>query len=321
MRVSQPLLLATWSFGRTAVAAGWPHLVRPGGGSLDAVEQAVRAVEAEPACMTVGCGGYPDAAGEVTLDASIMLSPARCGSVCFVRRLMHPVSIARMVMEHTPHIMLAGDGAERLARSRGMIPADLVTEASRTAYEKWLAGQGRAAGAPAAPAAGAQPRANIEEVRPAADDLPHNRRHDTVGVLALDSSGVLAGACSTSGLPFKLPGRVGDSPIIGHGLYVDPRHGAAVATGHGELIMGVCGSFLAVEEMRRGASPADAAACVVRRIIESYRLQENHQVGLIALAPDGRWSSAALRPGFKVALKTADRDELVDAGQVLLAGD
>jgi isoaspartyl peptidase/L-asparaginase-like protein (Ntn-hydrolase superfamily) len=318
MTVSQPLLLATWSFGRTAVAAGWPHLVRPGGGSLDAVEQAVRAVEADPACMTVGCGGYPDAAGEVTLDASIMLSPARCGSVCFVRRFMHPVSIARIVMEHTPHVMLAGDGAERLARSRGMLPADLLTEASRKAYEKWLAEQGGTARTPAAPAAGAQPRANIEEVRPAADDLPHNRRHDTVGVLALDSSGVLAGACSTSGLPFKLPGRVGDSPIIGHGLYVDPRHGAAVATGHGELIMGICATFLAVEEMRRGASPAEASACVIRRIIESYRLRENHQVGVIALATDGRWSSAALRPGFKVALKTADRDELVDAGQVLL---
>ena len=319
--MSETVILATWSFGRTAVAAGWPHLVRPGGGSLDAVEHACRAVEADPSCMTVGSGGYPDAAGEVTLDASIMLSPARCGSVCFVRRLMHPVSIARMVMEHTPHVMLAGDGAERLARARGMLPADLLTEASRTAYEKWLAGQGGAAGTAAAPAAGAQPRANIEEVRPSADDLPHNRRHDTVGVLALDSSGVLAGACSTSGLPFKLPGRVGDSPIIGHGLYVDPRHGAAVATGHGELIMGVCGTFLAVEEMRRGASPAGAAAAVIRRIIESYRLQENHQAGVIALAPDGCWSSAALRPGFKVAVKTADRDELLDAGQVLPAGD
>lgn len=321
MSIAQPLLLATWSFGRAAAAAGWPHLVRPGGGSLDAVEHACRAVEADPACMTVGCGGYPDAAGEVTLDASIMLSPARCGSVCFVRRLMHPVSIARMVMEHTPHVMLAGDGAERLARARGMLPADLSTEASRTAYEKWLAGQGGAAGTSAAPAAGAPPGANIEEVRPAADDPPHNRYHDTVGVLALDSSGVLAGACSTSGLPFKLPGRVGDSPVIGHGLYVDPRHGAAVATGHGELIMGVCGTFLAVDVMRRGASPAAAAAEVIRRVIENYHLRANHQVGIIALAPDGRWSSAALRPGFRVAVRTADRDELVDAAQVLPAGD
>jgi isoaspartyl peptidase/L-asparaginase-like protein (Ntn-hydrolase superfamily) len=201
-----------------------------------------------------------------------------------------------------------------------MFPADLLTDASRTAYEKWLAGQGGAAGTPAAPAAGAPPRANIEEVRPSGD-LPHNRRHDTVGVLALDSSGVLAGACSTSGLPFKLPGRIGDSPIIGHGLYVDPRHGAAVATGHGELIMGVCGTFLAVDEMRRGASPATAAAEVIRRVIENYHLRANHQVGLIALAPDGRWSSAALRPGFKVAVRTADRDELVGTEQVLMAGD
>jgi isoaspartyl peptidase/L-asparaginase-like protein (Ntn-hydrolase superfamily) len=310
----QPLLLATWSFGRTAVAAGWPHLARPGGLSLDAVEQAVRAVEADPACMTVGYGAYPDAAGEVTLDASIMLSPARCGSVCFVRRIMHPVSLARLVMERTPHVMLAGDGAERLAAAQGIAPADLANDASRKAYEKWLAGN-RAAAEPRdrAPAVRSGLLPNVEETGLSPEDS-----HDTVGVLALDAGGVLAGACSTSGLAFKFPGRVGDSPIIGHGLYVDPRHGAAVATGHGELIMGVCGAFLAVEEMRRGASPADAAAEVLRRIIESRTLEAGHQAGLITLAPDGTWSSAALRPGFKVAVKTSGRDELLDAGQVLL---
>jgi len=302
------ILLATWSFGRTAVAAGWPHLARPGGSSLDAVEQAVRAVEADPACMTVGYGGYPDAAGEVTLDASIMVSPARCGSVCFVRRILHPVTLARLVMERTGHVMLAGDGAERFAASQGIAPADLASDASRRAYEKWLAehpGQGRP---PAAP------RANVEEAGLSPEDS-----HDTVGVLALDAAGVLAGACSTSGLAFKLPGRVGDSPVIGHGLYVDPRHGAAVATGHGELIMGVCGAFLAVEEMRRGASPAEAAAEVMRRIAESRTLDAGCQAAVITLAPDGRWSSAALRAGFKAAVRTPDRDDLVEPERVLLA--
>ena len=302
----QPLLLATWSFGRTAVAAGWPHLAGQGGSSLDAVEHAVRAVEADPACMTVGYGAYPDAAGEITLDASIMLSPARCGSVCFVRRILHPVTLARLVMEKTPHVMLAGDGAERFAASQGIAPADLVGDASRRAYEKWLAEH-------RAPTVRSGLLPNVEET-----GLPQEDSHDTVGVLALDAAGVLAGACSTSGLAFKLPGRVGDSPIIGHGLYVHPRHGAAVATGHGELIMGVCGAFLAVEEMRRGASPAEAAAEVLRRIIESRTLEAGHQAALIALAPDGRWSRAALRPGFKVAVKTSARDDLVESEQVLL---
>jgi N4-(beta-N-acetylglucosaminyl)-L-asparaginase len=275
---------------------------------MDAVEHAVRAVEADPACMTVGYGSYPDAAGEVTLDASIMLSPARCGSVCFVRRIMHPVSLARLVMERTPHVMLAGDGAERFAASQGIAPEDLASDASRKAYAKWLTEHPWRCGALV------MPRANVEET-----GLPQEDSHDTVGVLAIDAEGVLAGACSTSGLAFKLPGRVGDSPIIGHGLYVDPRHGAAVATGHGELIMGVCGSFLAVEEMRRGASPADAAAEVLRRIADSRTLDAGHQVGLITLAPDGAWSSAALRAGFKVAVKTSDRDDLVATERVLLA--
>jgi N4-(beta-N-acetylglucosaminyl)-L-asparaginase len=302
----QPILLATWSFGRTAVAAGWPHLAAPRGSSLDAVEHAVRAVEADPACMTVGYGSYPDAAGEITLDASIMLSPARCGSVCFVRRILHPVTLARMVMEKTPHIMLAGDGAERFAASQGIAPADLAGDASRRAYEKWLAEH-------RAPTVRSGLLPNVEET-----GLPQEDSHDTVGVLALDAAGVLAGACSTSGLAFKLPGRIGDSPIIGHGLYVDPRHGAAVATGHGELIMGVCGAFLAVEEMRRGASPAEAAAEVLRRIVESRTLEAGHQAALITLAPDGRWSSAALRPGFKVAVKSSGRDDLVESEQVLL---
>jgi isoaspartyl peptidase/L-asparaginase-like protein (Ntn-hydrolase superfamily) len=309
----QPILLATWSFGRTAVAAGWPHLVRPGGSSLDAVEQAVRAVEADPACMTVGYGAYPDAAGEITLDASIMLSPARCGSVCFVRRIMHPVTLARLVMERTPHVMLAGDGAERLAAAHGIVPADLASDASRKAYAKWFSEHRAPTCLTGRQAVRSGSCPNIEET-----GLPQEDSHDTVGVLALDAAGVLAGACSTSGLAFKLPGRVGDSPIIGHGLYVDPRHGAAVATGHGELIMGVCGAFLAVEEIRRGASPADAAAEVLRRIAESRTLDAGHQVGLVTLAPDGAWSSASLRPGFKVAVRTPDRDDLLDAGQVLL---
>ena len=295
-----PLILATWTYGRQACAAGWTHLVRDGGGALDAVEHACRAVEDDPENMTVGYGGRPDASGEVTLDAAVMLSPSECGSVCCVRNFRHPTSIARLVMERTPHVMLAGDGAERFARTQAMEPADLLTDAAREAWEQWRKehpGQDEPA----------RPKANIEE----AD-------HDTVGVLALDARGTLAGACSTSGLALKLPGRVGDSPIIGHGLYVDPARGAAVATGHGELMMGVCGTFLAVERMREGASPAEAAADVIRRIGDAYDLKDDHQAGIITLAPSGQWSSAALRPGFRVAVRTSTRDDLTDPQFLLL---
>lgn len=305
--MTHPLMLATWTFGQPANAAGWPHLARDGGGALDAVEHACRAIEADPTNMTVGYGARPDAAGEVTLDAAIMLAPARRGSVCFVRRFMHPISIARLVMETTPHVLLAGDGAERLALAHGMAPGDLLTDAARRQFQEWRRKH---------PASGAiaRPTANVEE----AGRLPVEEDHDTVGVLALDPRGRMAGACSTSGLAYKRPGRVGDSPIIGHGLYVDPRHGAAVATGVGELIMGVCGTFLAVERMRQGDSPAEAAAEVIRRIAEAYDLTPDHQAGVITLAPSGEWSSAALRPGFRVAVRTPERDELTDPAHVLL---
>jgi L-asparaginase/N4-(beta-N-acetylglucosaminyl)-L-asparaginase len=308
--MAQPIILATWTFGQIAVRAGWPHLAAGGGGSLEAVEQGCRAVEADPEVMTVGYGGYPDSDGEVTVDAAIMRSPAECGAVGGVRRFMHPVSIARLVMTETPHVMLVGPGAEAFARRQGMQPTELLTEAAREAWEKWRKEQ------PGPQASGC---AAGQEARCAGGEPLHGEpTHDTVGVLAIDSAGAMAGACSTSGLAFKLPGRVGDSPIIGHGLYVDPRHGAAVATGVGELVMSVCGTFLGVEEMRRGASPAEAAMAVMRRIAESRPLKEKDQAGIITLAPSGEWSSAALRPDFRVAVRTAERDELLDGSQVLL---
>ncbi len=322
--MGEPLMLATWTTGQAANAAGWPHLVAPDGGAIDAVEHACRHAEADPQNMTVGYGGRPDAAGEVTLDASIMVSPARCGSVCFVRRFMHPVSIARLVMDRSPHVLLAGDGAERFALAHGLEPADLLTNAARQAWQAWLATRGAAAvgtpqanieEAPAAAAPAAE-AAHVVEAAEAAEAAEAD--HDTIGVLARDAGGRLAGACSTSGMAFNAPGRVGDSPIIGHGLYVDPDRGAAVATGHGELVMGVCGTFLAVERMGQGASPAEAAAEVVRRIADAYDLAENDQVGIITLAPDGAWSSAALRRGFRVAVRTPDRDELAEPHTVLL---
>jgi len=315
--MSEPIILSTWSFGQKATAAGWPYLIGPAGSSLDAVEQGCRAVESDLEVTSVGRGGCPDRSGEVSLDASIMQSPSRCGSVCYVRRFEHPVTIARMVMERLQIVLLAGDGADRFAMHQGMTPRDLLTDSASERWQKWAADH------PVAQYmddAVSFPPANHEERSAVGDPeaLPHNQYHDTVGVLAIDPSGNLSGACSTSGLPFKVPGRVGDSPIIGHGLYVDPRRGGAVATGKGELVMGVCGSFLAVELLGRGASPADAAREVIQRIADTYQLVEEDQAAIIAIRPSGQWSAAALRPGYHTAVRTSNRDELADPECVLL---
>jgi len=288
-----PLILSTWSFGRTANAAGWSILDK-GGTALDAVEAGCRAVELDPTVNSVGVGGIPDRDGHVTLDGCVMVgpTPGACGSVAAISRFAHPVSIARRVMEATPHVMLVGERADAFAADQGFEPARLLTDAAR---EKWE--QHRRDGRKTTMTANreeqlADPR-NTEPRNPE-PDTPH----DTVGVLALDSTGSLAGACSTSGWPYKTPGRVGDSPIIGHGLYVDQAVGAAVATGHGELVMGVCGSFLAVELMRRGAEPLDAITDVLMRIVDLNDLTTEDQVGMIALTPTGQWATAATAPAI-----------------------
>ncbi len=287
-----PILLSTWRFGLPANAAGWPHLRRPGG-LLDALEQTCIACELDPNVNSVGVGGLPDASGEVSLDGAIMLSPARSAGVGYVRKYPHPVSIARRVMEKTPHKLLVGDGAERFAAQEGFRPAQLLTDAARARWEEWtLTGQNTA-----------DPHAYKP---PLLVDNDRNPPHDTIGVLAIDASGAIGAACSTSGRAFKLPGRVGDSPLIGHGLYCDPKAGAAVATGTGELMIGVAASFLVVERMRMGDRPIDAIRCVLDRVIDSYpNLSESDQCALIALGIDGKAASGALRPGFEVAITTA----------------
>lgn len=319
----RPIILSTWSFGRIANAAAWPILCA-GGSALDAVERACITVEDDPTIDSVGRGGLPDASGRVSLDGCVMLSPKRCAGVCFVRRFNHPVSIARRVMEQTHHVLLAGDGAEAFSEAQGFAPVELLTDEARDVWHKWRNDPAQLRGERYR---GWLPPCNVEEVRGMSDNrqrlaadevLPHNRSHDTIGVLAIDTRGAMAGACSTSGMAFKVPGRVGDSPIIGHGLYVDPQAGAAVATGTGELLMRTCGCFLAVELMRQGASPADAARQAIERIVNSCDIFDNHQVGLITLAPDGAWSSAALRSGFRVAVRTNDADDLTPAATVHL---
>lgn len=323
-----PLIISTWSFGQRGNTAAWPAL-HVGGCSLDAVETACCAVERDPQVDSVGFGGLPDCAGHVSLDGCIMLGPGKCGSVCAVRRYMHPVSIARRVMETTNHIMLAGEGAETFAEAHGFTPADLLSAEAQDAFAQWKKNhapldQSRDSGL----SRSFRPPRPVDRpastgrlfLHPAPDDFDESswKHHDTIGVLALDSAGVLAGACSTSGTPFKLPGRIGDSPIIGHGLYVDPKFGAAVATGTGELIMDVCGSFLAVELLRRGAKPLDAACVTLRRITESHDIQPEHQVGLIVLTQEGEFASAAIKSGYKTSIRTKDRDEVIDPDAVLI---
>ncbi len=308
------LVVSTWSFGTVANAAAWPVLAA-GGNALDAVVAGATAVEDDERIDCVGVGGTPDADGHVSLDACVMTDPARCGSVAYVRRFPNPTAIARRVMERTIHVMLVGAGAEEFAAREGFAPRTLLTEAARAKWASWRAAMAQEK---RSPYDGWVPPRNIEEgsVTPLPAPLPFGHdttapaggrcsptrphSHDTVCVLARDRDGQLAGACSTSGMAFKAPGRVGDSPIIGHGLYVDPRAGAAAATGNGELIMGVCGSFLAVELLRQGWSPRAACVEVLRRIAARFELHAEHQVALLVLGvrPCDGWASAALRPGF-----------------------
>jgi L-asparaginase/N4-(beta-N-acetylglucosaminyl)-L-asparaginase len=277
------------------------------GGLLDGLEQTCVACELDPAVDSVGVGGLPDASGEVSLDGAIMLSPARSAGVAYVRNYAHPVSIARRVMERTPHKLLVGEGAERFAREQRFETAVLLTERAREKWEAWRA-------------TGAHLDFHVGE-REAMDGpvrrLPEES-HDTIGVLAMDAAGRVGVACSTSGRAFKLPGRVGDSPLIGPGLYCDPLAGAAVATGTGELMIGVCASFLVVERMRGGERAIDAIRYVLKRVAESYELGPKDQCAIIALAPDGHYASGALRGGFEVAVRTGAGEELVPPDVVLM---
>jgi isoaspartyl peptidase/L-asparaginase-like protein (Ntn-hydrolase superfamily) len=247
---------------------------------LDAVETGVRYVEADPNDHSVGYGGLPDARGRVTLDACIMDEQGNAGSVLFLQHIMHPVTVARMVMEQTPHVILCGAGALDFALSKGFRRQNLLTPQARKMWND----QRRELGKPTVPPSGAN-------------------NHDTIGMITLATDGRMAGACSTSGLSNKLPGRVGDSPIIGAGLYVDPEVGGATATGMGEHIIKAVGSFLIVELMRQGASPTDACREAVRRINKKLPdSPDRHMVGFVALRKDGVHGAFANNNSFKYTI-------------------
>lgn len=287
-----PVVISTWNHGLPANEAAW-QILEKDGWSLDAVEAGVRIPEADPKVITVGYGGIPDADGKVTLDACIMDEKGRAGSVTFLEHIKHPVSVARLVMDKTPHVMLSGAGALKFALQNGFKKENLLTPEMKTAWKKWKKEKQTFSS-----------KINIE------NQLKEN--HDTIGMLAVDSAGRISGACTTSGMGYKLNGRVGDSPIIGAGLFLDGDVGGAVATGSGELVMKTLGSFLVVELMRNGKSPAEACEEAVRRIAKKIPDYQNHQVGFIALKTDGSFGSFCIQPGFNFALKTATKTELVD---------
>ncbi|RKZ12461.1 glycosylasparaginase, partial [bacterium] len=275
----RPVVISTWSHGVPANQAAWPILTA-GGRALDAVEKGVRVTEADPTVTSVGYGGRPDRDGHVTLDACVMDETGNAGAVAFLQDIMHPVSVARQVMEETPHVMLAGAGARQFALERGFEPRDLLTEDARADWQRWLKT--------------AHYEGRSPHVSPA--------NHDTISMLALDADGNLSGACTTSGMAFKMHGRVGDSPIIGASLFVDNEVGAACATGVGEEVMKTLGSFLIVELMRQGASPQEACAEGVARIVRRNSSLEDLQVGYLAMDRRGRVGAYDIQPWFQYAL-------------------
>jgi isoaspartyl peptidase/L-asparaginase-like protein (Ntn-hydrolase superfamily) len=278
-----PVVIATWPFGLPASEVAWKAL-GGGAGPLDAVVAGVSHCEDDSSVDSVGYGGLPDASGEVTLDASVVDESGRCGAVACLRRVRHAAQVARAVMDRTPHVLLVGEAATAFAVSQGFQESNLLSPEAAKAYEAWRKANPQSA------------RARV----PGGD-----KSHDTIGMLALDPKGRMAGACSTSGRAYKLPGRVGDSPIIGAGLYVDAEVGGAAATGVGEEVIKVCGSYAVVEHMRSGASPREAIERVLRRI-EKRRGDRDTDVSFIALRKDGEAAGVSLRAqtNFKYALLT-----------------
>jgi N4-(beta-N-acetylglucosaminyl)-L-asparaginase len=289
---AKPIVLSTWKFGLKANEGAW-EILNKNGRALDAVEAGVKITEADPTERSVGYGGRPDRDGKVTLDACIMDENANIGSVAFLEHIKHPISVARAVMEKTPHVMLVGEGAFQFALEQGFKKENLLVEESEKEWKEWLKKSQY------------KPIVNIEN-------------HDTIGMIAMDANGNLSGACTTSGMAYKMHGRVGDSPIIGAGLYVDNEVGAATATGHGEEVIRISGCHLVVELMRQGRTPFEACKEAVERVVKLAKLRNKNlqdiQVGFIALNKNGEYGSYCVQSGFSYAVQNADGNKLIDAG-------
>ena len=302
-----PIVISTWDFGKAANAAAW-ELLKAGGRSLDAVEAGVKIPEADPTNQSVGYGGLPDRDGRVTLDACIMDEKYNCGSVMALEHVTHAISVARLVMEKTPHIILAGDGAWQFAQANGFKKENLLTPESEKAWKEWLK------------TANYKPEANIENrlYDKNHDPMPGGpKNHDTIGMLAIDQAGGMSGACTTSGLAYKIHGRVGDSPVIGAGLYVDNEVGGATSTGVGEEVIRIAGSALIVELMRQGLSPRDACKEGINRIIKrSPEKAKTIQVGFLAMNMKGEFGAYCLQKGFTYAVKSNGEEKIYPAESI-----
>jgi len=290
-KASLPLVIATWDV-KNATAKAW-EVLEAGGNALDAVEQGCMIEEANAEGQSVGKGGLPDRDGNVTLDACIMNKHGDCGSVVYLQNITHAISVARKVMEETPHVMLAGKGAEKYAYELGFKKENLLTEASKKAWEAWKVKSEY------------KPIINIEN-------------HDTIGMLAIDKNGDISGACTTSGLAYKMAGRVGDSPIIGSGLFVDNEIGAAVATGLGEEVVKTVGSFLVVELMRQGKSPQEACEEAISRIVNKPNSDyKNFQVGYIAVNKQGETGYYSIHQYFSMTKYQDGTNENIQADYII----
>lgn len=301
-----PIVVSTWDFGQAANTEAWKTLGSKGR-AVDAVEKGVMIPEADPTNQTVGYGGLPDRDGRVTLDACIMDDKYNCGAVMCLEHIMHPINVARLVMDKTPHVILVAEGALQFALANGFKKENLLTPESEKAWKEWLK------------KAEYKPVMNIENQLYQKDaPMPGGPgNHDTIGMIALDASGNMGGACTTSGMAYKMKGRVGDSPIIGSGLYVDNEIGAATSTGVGEEVIRIVGSHLVVELMRQGNSPEMACKKAVERIIKRNPSKaKDVQIGFLALNNKGQYGAYALQKGFTYSVKSGKEDKVYNAKSI-----
>lgn len=305
----RPVVLSTWDSGVTPNKAAWATL-KTNGRAIDAVEQAGIAIENEPSCC-VGLDGNPDRDGFVTLDACIMDDRFNCGSVAFLERIKHPISVARKIMDSTPHVMLVGSGAQQFAVANGFAlePAKLSADAEKT-YREWLKKSEykpviNIENSRSTPRRGSGPYDPTQFSPTYFDDGSFN--HDTMGTVALDASGNLSGMCTTSGMAFKMRGRVGDSPLIGPGLFVDNEVGAVTGSGQGEEVIRMCGAHTIIEAMRQGLAPKEACQRAIERIVKRDPARaRDFQVGFIALSKQGEVGAFSVQKGFSYTLTTND---------------
>ena len=286
---SNAFAIATWDVQRAVTTAG--KSLDNGANALEAAVSGAAVEEADILNTTVGKGGAPDREGTVSLDACVMDSNGNCGAVLAVENITHVAALAKDVMEQTPHVILAGEGARKFAIEQGYKTENLLSEPSKKAWKKWLKKSDY------------QPKINIEN-------------HDTIGMLCYDQSGNLSGSCSTSGLTYKMKGRVGDSPIIGSGLFVDNTVGAAVATGLGEEVIKTVGSFLIVELMRQGKSPQKACEEAIERIIQKQQVKPDFQVAYIATNTAGAIGAFSIHKGFSYTLYKNNNCQKIDAKSI-----